>query len=116
MESGRLVAEPPAQSRVSVGFLRGSAGVSPKDAEEADEKWIGARFKKRFQARYRKRFPRQNGQPASPAELAVIAEADLGFSGWGRAARKAAGRDRRISAWKSLARIESLELLAPWTD
>jgi hypothetical protein len=52
-----------------------------KDAEEADEKWIGARFKKRFQARYRKRFPRQDGQPASPAELAVISEADLGFSG-----------------------------------
>jgi hypothetical protein len=59
-----------------------------KDAEEADEKWMGARFKKRFQARYRKRFPRQDGQPASPAELAVISEADLGFSGWGRAARK----------------------------
>jgi hypothetical protein len=59
-----------------------------KNAEEADEKWIGARFKKRFQARFPDRFPRQPGQPAPPGELAVKSEADLGFSGWGRAARE----------------------------
>jgi hypothetical protein len=58
-----------------------------KSADEADEKWVGSRFKKRFQARFRDRFPREQGKPASQAELAVLSEADLGFSGWGRAAR-----------------------------
>lgn len=52
-----------------------------KSAEEADEKWVGARFKLRFQARFRDRFRRPPGQPASDAELALKSEADLGFSG-----------------------------------
>lgn len=59
-----------------------------KDAEEADEKWVGSRFKKRFQARFGNRFPRQPGQPASRGEQAVKEEAVFGFSGWGAAARK----------------------------
>lgn len=60
-----------------------------KDAEEADEKWVGGRFKKRFQTRFGDRFPRPPGQ-ATPTdgELAVRSEADLGFSGWGSASRK----------------------------
>jgi hypothetical protein len=61
-----------------------------KDAEEADEKWVGARFKKRFQARFANRFPRPPGpdQAATRGELAVNEEAVFGFSGWNAAARK----------------------------
>ena len=59
-----------------------------KGADEADETWVGARFKKKFQARFRGRFPRQAGQAASLGEVAVESEQDLGFQGWGAAARK----------------------------
>jgi hypothetical protein len=68
----------------SVGAFLTAAFI--KNADEADEKWIGARFKKLFQAHYNPRF--RPGQPTSDAEKAVRAEAALGFSGWGRAARK----------------------------
>lgn len=60
-----------------------------KDAEDADEKWVGNRFKKRFQGVFGNRFPRQPGQgSASRGEQAVKEEAVFGFSGWGAAARK----------------------------
>jgi hypothetical protein len=59
-----------------------------KDSEEADEKWIGTRFKRKFQARFSDRFPRQPGGPATRGELAVKEEAALGFSGWSREARR----------------------------
>lgn len=57
-----------------------------KGAEEADDNWVGMRFKKLFQAHYNPKF--KAGEPTTDAELAVRSEAALGFSGWGRAARK----------------------------
>jgi hypothetical protein len=85
--------KPPAErkeifSAAAAAFGAFLVSMFVKDAEEADEKWIGARFKKRFQERFRDRFPREPGGPASRGELAVRSEADLGFSGWGRVARK----------------------------
>jgi hypothetical protein len=59
-----------------------------KGAEEADDEWVGDRFKKRFQARYGGTFPTPQGGTAPDAQLAVKSDADLGFSGWGRSARK----------------------------
>lgn len=56
-----------------------------KGAEEADEKWVGARFKKLFQTHYIPKL--KPGQMADNVEKAVRAEAALGFSGWGRSAR-----------------------------
>lgn len=55
-----------------------------KDAEEADESWIGKRFKTRFQSAYSDRFDSE-----SPAERAVLSGADQGFDGWGHEAREA---------------------------
>ncbi|MEX2646450.1 MAG: hypothetical protein WD249_09325 [Gaiellaceae bacterium] len=59
-----------------------------KSAEEADEKWIGVRFKNNLERQFGNRFSRQQGQPASRGELAVKADAALGFSGWAHAARR----------------------------
>jgi hypothetical protein len=59
-----------------------------ESAGDADENWIGGRFKKRLQERYKDSFRRDANEPASEAELAVKEDAVLGFQGWGRDARK----------------------------
>lgn len=65
----------------AVGAFLVSAFI--KNAEEADEKWIGGRFKKRFQARYNNRF-----RSGSPADRAVSSSASQGVEGWGESARE----------------------------
>jgi hypothetical protein len=59
-----------------------------KDAEQADEAWVGDRFRRKVQKRFRDRFPREPGKPATRGELAVLDDAALGFAGWGRDARE----------------------------